>query len=233
MSKIEQLLALAFHAERVASRRLAIEESISEEQALRNVLQKIAGKDGLAQLLETRQTQVLINAERIAAKRRIKTQERAVKSAKNQVPDGTWSAWFDGSAKPNPGRCGIGVVLKGPKGERVEISRDVGHGDSNDAEYCALIATLEMALQMQAFPLVIYGDSQVVIDDVSLVNNASGNLKEHRVRAHMLLSQLDDVRFCWIPRNKNAEADKLSQQMPGSNQAQSQSQSCRDNEVID
>lgn len=215
MIKNEQLLELAFHSERVASRRLAIEESISEVQALKKILENISGKHGLAQLLEKRQTQANAKVEQLAAKRRVKTQERASKIAQNKVPEGTWVAWFDGSARPNPGRCGIGVVFKGPDGQRVEISRDVGHGDSSDAEYCALIATLEIALQMQASPLVVYGDSQVVIDDVGCVGNASGNLTEHRARAHLLLSQLGAVRFCWVPRHKNAEADKLSQQASG------------------
>ena len=213
MSKIEQFLALAFHSERVASRRLANRDSISEQQALEKILCNIAGDDGLAKLLEKRQTQVNINDERLAEKRQKKIQERALKDSQNQMPEGAWLAWFDGSARPNPGRCGIGVVLKGPQGELVEISRDVGHGDSSDAEYCALIVTLEMAVQMRAVPLVVYGDSQVVIDDVRMLNNAASNLMEHRARAHSLLGQLGSVHFYWIPRHKNAEADKLSQQV--------------------
>ena len=219
MSKIEQLLALAFHAEQVATRRLALRDSISEEQALEIVLHTNAGEAGLAQLLQRRQIQANASIERLAAKRQKKTQDRALKIAQNQVPEGSWSAWFDGSARPNPGRCGIGIVLKGPQGERVDISRDVGHGDSSDAEYCALIATLELALQLHAVPLVVYGDSQVVIDDVSLSSAACSKLSEHRVRAHLLLSQLGAVRFCWVPRHKNGEADKLSQQASSESQS--------------
>ena len=212
MVDIEQLFALAFHSERVATRRLALRDSISEEQALKIVLHTNAGAAGLAQLLQRRQIQANASIERLTAKRQKKTRDRALKIAQNQVPEGSWSAWFDGSARPNPGRCGIGIVLKGPQGERVDISRDVGHGDSSDAEYCALIATLELALQLHAVPLVVYGDSQVVIDDVSLDIAACSKLSEHRVRAHLLLSQLGTVRFCWVPRHKNGEADKLSQQ---------------------
>jgi ribonuclease HI len=211
MSEFEQLLALAFHAERVASRRLAAQESIPEEQALKTVLQNAAGEGGLLQLLEIRQAQANANLERVATKRRIKAEKRTSKSGKNLAPEGTWSAWFDGSARPNPGRCGIGVVIKGPNGEFVEISRDVGHGDSSDAEYAAMIVALEMAVQLGATPLVVYGDSQVVIDDVILSAKVPTNLTEHRARAHILLKQLGAVRFRWIPRHKNVDADKLSQ----------------------
>ena len=212
MSEYEQLCAFAFRTERVASRRLALKESISEEQALKNILQVVAGERSLLQLLENRQTQTNTNIEKAASKRWIKSQARTLKSAKNHAPEGTWLAWFDGSARPNPGQCGIGIVLKGPKGEHVEISKDIGHGDSSDAEYCALITTLEIAIQMRAIPLVVYGDSQVVIDDVGLATNAPSNLTHHRARAQSLLTQLGAVHFCWIPRHKNVEADKLSQQ---------------------
>lgn len=211
MSEFEQLVVLAFHAEKVAARRLAIKESISEKQALKTILQNVAGKDSVAQLLNDRQTQANLKLERLATQRQKKSHERALKSTQHQAPDGTWLAWFDGSARPNPGRCGIGALLKGPNGEHVEICRDVGHGDSSDAEYSALIALLEVAVQMQARPLVVYGDSQVVIDDISLAESVASNLMAHRLRALSLLNQLQAVRLRWIPRHKNAEADALSQ----------------------
>jgi ribonuclease HI len=56
-----------------------------------------------------------------------------------------WRGWFDGSAHPNPGQIGIGALLCGPDGQRVEISRRAGHGSSSDAEYLALTALLEAA----------------------------------------------------------------------------------------
>lgn len=211
MSEFEQLLVLAFHAEKVAARRLAIKASISEEQALKTILQNVAGKDSVAQLLNDRQTQANLKLERLATRRQNKSHERALKSTQHQVPEGAWLAWFDGSARPNPGRCGIGALLKGPNGEHVEICRDVGHGDSSDAEYSALIALLEVAVQMQARPLVVYGDSQVVIDDLGLAEGAVTNLTAHRLRALSFLNQLQAVHLCWIPRHKNAEADTLSQ----------------------
>lgn len=211
MTEFEQLIALAFHAEKVAGRRLAIKESIPEGQALKKILENVAGNVSVTQLLASRQTQVKANLDRLAIRRQKKFSERALKSAQNQMPVGTWLAWFDGSARPNPGRCGIGAILKGPNGEQVEICRDIGYGDSSDAEYSALIATLEMAVQIRVISLIVYGDSKVVIDDVNHNVGVVSNLIEHRVRAQFLMDQLHTVRLCWIPRRKNAQADVLSQ----------------------
>lgn len=47
----------------------------------------------------------------------------------------TWYAWFDGATKDtNPGVRGIGGVLKGPAGERIEVSEEIGPGTNNEAE---------------------------------------------------------------------------------------------------
>ena len=124
-----------------------------------------------------------------------------------------WRAWFDGSATPNPGRIGIGVLLAGPHGERVEISARAGHGSSGDAEYLALIVALEKAVELQLVELLVYGDSQVVVQDV-LLAPASGAraLAGHRERVAALMACLAQVHVRWVPRHRNGDADRLSQQ---------------------
>lgn len=140
---------------------------------------------------------------------------RAEKLARQAVPTSAaaWHAWFDGSAHPNPGRIGIGVLLSGPAGERIEISRRAGYGTSGDAEYLALIAALEKAVELGVRELLVYGDSQVVVQDL-LVSAAAGakGLEEHRARATQLMAGLAQVHVRWLPRHKNGEADRLSQQ---------------------
>ena len=123
-----------------------------------------------------------------------------------------WRAWFDGSARPNPGRCAIGVLLSGPAGESVEISRLAGYGDSSEAEYRALIALLEAAIAHQLGQLSIFGDSLVVVDDVNGPDHAAAPaLQAYRSAVHALLAQLDNVTLRWIPRHRNTAADALSQ----------------------
>ncbi|WP_051293733.1 ribonuclease HI family protein [Pseudoduganella violaceinigra] len=140
---------------------------------------------------------------------------RAEKLARQLAPasPAAWHAWFDGSAHPNPGRIGIGVLLSGPGGERVEISRRAGSGTSGDAEYLALIAALEKAVELKVPELLVYGDSQVVVQDV-LVSPAAGAkaLEEHRARVGQLMAALAQVHVRWVPRHRNGDADRLSQQ---------------------
>jgi ribonuclease HI len=140
---------------------------------------------------------------------------RAEKLARQSVPASptAWRAWFDGSAHPNPGRIGIGALLTGPAGEDVEISRRAGHGTSGDAEYLALIAALEMAVELGVGELLVYGDSQVVVQDVLLSPQSGAKaLEQHRARVGQLMEAMAQVHVRWVPRHKNGEADRLSQQ---------------------
>lgn len=60
----------------------------------------------------------------------------------------TWKAWFDGATQgSNPGVRGIGGLLLGPSGERIEIAEEIGMGTNNEAEYMALMAVLDAAIE--------------------------------------------------------------------------------------
>lgn len=141
----------------------------------------------------------------------------AARLARRAVPPapGQWQAWFDGSATPNPGRIGIGALLLGPDGERIEISRRAGDGSSADAEYLALIGLLEEAAARGLAPLAVYGDSQVVVHDMLLPEGAgAASLAHHRaaaMAAMALLARLGEVALRWVPRHRNGAADRLSQ----------------------
>jgi ribonuclease HI len=209
MTDPASLLLLAYKTERAASRRLMAATGLPEHEALLQTLTLSAGKQGLAALLADR-TALLARARDAAAMR------AAVHARRTLPPDSTptpWRGWFDGSAHPNPGRCGIGALLLGPAGQRREIADAAGYGNSSEAEYCALIALLTAAVRAQAHGLTIYGDSRVVIDDVALPPHlAAQSLQPWHAAVHALLAQLRDVRLRWIPRHKNTEADALSQQ---------------------
>lgn len=210
MPEYEQLQSYAFHKEKVAARRLALAEGLSEVQALRQTMEMVAGVGGLPALLEARQVQRVLEEQRLAVRRHNKQQARRTMLEKKQPPAGIWLAWFDGSARPNPGRCGIGGVLQEPGGERFEICREAGYGSSSEAEYLALIAVLELAGSLAAARLWVYGDSRVVIDDLAAQHGAL-SLQSYRVRALELMTQIDQLELRWIPRHKNGLADALSQ----------------------
>ena len=148
-------------------------------------------------------------------------------------------AWFDGSAKPNPGACKIAGVVQGQAGESHQFCHSIGYGDSSDAEYQALIAVLELLLNLisaqseltiknqmtvqetveqtsnhlSIYSICIHGDSRVVIDDVNGSEiKSSLRLKAYRQQVMFLLSTLPQAQLKWVPRHNNCEADGLLRQ---------------------
>ena len=221
MTEFEQLGIAAYKAERLVSRRLARHTGMSEAQALKSTLETSAGMQGLACLLAAREQARQADAARLATRTQHKAQHKthtkaallASKEGMNEAGPAQWRAWFDGSAHPNPGKIGIGGLISAPDGTRVEICRGAGHGNSSEAEYQALIAVLEAALVLNPLQLTVYGDSQVVIDDVNRRTQAgAASLHPHRARARALMAQLAEVELRWIPRHRNGAADCLSQQ---------------------
>jgi ribonuclease HI len=184
--------AIAYKGERTASRRLARAQGLTDEQALRQTLQRSAAREALRATAHARR--------------------KASHDARHDAQPSAWRAWFDGSARPNPGRCAIGVLLRGPDGQDIELSQPAGHGDSSDAEYRALIALLQTALAHGADDLTIHGDSQVVVNDVTGPDAlAAPVLRAYRDSARLLLARFERVSLRWVPRHKNQLADALSQ----------------------
>lgn len=228
--------AIAYKAERAAGRRLARAQGLSDAEALRRTLQLSAGQAGLAALVTQRQALREAESARDAARAALRAGAKAKHDARHGAahdagqPGGldarprAWRAWFDGSARPNPGRCAIGVLLRGPDGAAIELAQAAGHGDSSDAEYRALIALLETALAHGAIDLAIHGDSQVVIGDVTGPDaNAAPVLRAYRDSARALLARFERVSLRWVPRHKNGPADALSQRalLPAESDAES------------
>ena len=211
MPEFARLLSSATRSELRASLRLTSRTGCSREAALRATLAASAATD-----TDTNSDTVDSALARLVVARdalRVADCARAAAIARNRTGLPTaWRGWFDGSAQPNPGACGIGALLRGPAGERVDISRAAGYGNSSEAEYRALIALLEAALDCGVQGLTIYGDSKVVIDDINgRFAGAVAALLDCRAAALALMAQLPDVSVQWIARHKNGEADALSQ----------------------
>jgi ribonuclease HI len=208
---LNDLFEIAYHREKVASRRLAAQNGISQHEALvQTLMQNAAGS--LEALIATRRQQMIAEKEQKDLTQQRKADARRNKALLKQPAAGAWLAWFDGATHPNPGKMGIGGILKNPDGSLIEISFNAGHGDSSEAEYRALIAVLQVAVKAQPPQLVIYGDSQVVINDVNPTSTCVASaLTTWREQARRLLAQLPNVTLQWIPRHKNSAADALSQ----------------------
>lgn len=202
--------SVAYAAERVRARRLARQTGLTQAQALQQILITVAAPSTLEALVAQRQAERTRAAARLALREHNKLLTRTKKSAFLPAEGAVWLAWFDGSALPNPGRIGLGGVLQSPQAQRYNFSLRSDYGDSSQAEYLALLGVLELALQHNASPLIICGDSKVVLDDLVALHGI-GRLAPYRMRARALLAQIGQVRSEWIPRHKNAAADLLAQ----------------------
>lgn len=205
------LLTCASRREQVQARRLAARDHLTADVALTRILLSVAGDAGLHALYATRTALTLAIATRRALRQAVSLARYRARQAGPVTDLLAWHAWFDGSATPNPGRIGLGAVLQAPDGTQTAISRDAGMGDSSMAEYLALIAVLECALSHQVTHLVVQGDSRVVIDDLQgKVPVRTLHLKPYRLQAVHLLGQFACSTLIWIPRARNAAADRLA-----------------------
>ena len=112
---------------------------------------------------------------------------------------------------------GLGVVLVAPDGERREHSALApGHGCNNESELHALCLAIELAVAAGARRLILRGDSDLAVRYVTGVDStAVVRLLPLIARAREGLMQFDDAHLLWLPRHRNADADRLSRQALG------------------
>lgn len=119
----------------------------------------------------------------------------------------------DGGSRGNPGPAGSGaVVIDADTGEvLLEIAKYIGFATNNVAEYSALKAGLQGAIEInEAARILVRMDSKLVIEQMS------GNWKiKHpdmiKLAAEVKhLSSGKDIKWMWIPREQNSRADALA-----------------------
>ena len=121
--------------------------------------------------------------------------------------------YFDGASRGNPGTAGAGALLVNENGEVIwETARFLGTKTNNEAEYTALLLLLKAAKERDIKTLNIYGDSKLVVSQVS--KQWKINLPHLRALAQEAWGLMEgmSVTLEWIPREKNKLADALSNQ---------------------
>ena len=121
-------------------------------------------------------------------------------------------ASLDGGARGNPGPAGYGVRIESAEGALVdELYGALGVATNNVAEYNALLAALQWAVDHGERQVHIRADSELLVKQMRgeyKVRNAG--LRPLYARARLLVMQLDRVVFEHIRRELNEEADRLS-----------------------
>jgi ribonuclease HI len=119
---------------------------------------------------------------------------------------------FDGGSRGNPGPAAYGIVIRAGDGTPlVTIGRFIGHATNNVAEYKALIGGLHEAKRLGAERLVVRGDSQLIIRQMT---------GEYRVKhpdliplhqeAKGLAGGFKKISYEYRPREENTLADALA-----------------------
>jgi len=120
----------------------------------------------------------------------------------------------DGGSRGNPGLAGYGAVVRDAATGEVlaELSDGLGRATNNVAEYSGLIAGLRAAAGIAPG-----ADVEVRMDSKLVVEQMSGRwqIKHPAMRplaaeARQAAGALGRVSYTWVPRSRNAHADRLA-----------------------
>lgn len=120
--------------------------------------------------------------------------------------------YTDGGARGNPGPAGAGVVILDGK-KTVEFKRYLGSPQTNNwAEYEAVVLALSEAkrLGLAGREIEVRMDSKLVVEQI--LGNwkiKEPTLKPQVAKVRALLADFPKFHFVHVPREDNAEADRL------------------------
>src|SRR4051812_833939 len=123
----------------------------------------------------------------------------------------SWTMFFDGSKRQQG--AGAGVVLVSPKRTKLKyvLQINFSNASNNEAEYEALLHGMRMAKTCRATRLIIYGDSNLVVQQAMRDCDA---VAEHMASYQQLYNALegsfDGCELNYIIRANNTEADELA-----------------------
>ena len=120
----------------------------------------------------------------------------------------------DGGSRGNPGPAGYGAVVRDATTGEVlaEVSESIGRATNNVAEYSGLIAGLRAAAAIaRGADVEVRMDSKLVVEQMS----GRWQIKHPDMRplaatARETARALGRVSYTWVPRSRNAHADRLA-----------------------
>ena len=117
----------------------------------------------------------------------------------------------DGGARGNPGPAAFAYVLEDEGGSALAAHGEaIGIATNNVAEYSALIAGLEKAVELGVDELEVISDSELMVKQMRgeyKVKNEA--LRQLSLRAHALARRLARVTYTAVRREHNELADRL------------------------
>ncbi|XP_073121274.1 uncharacterized protein [Henckelia pumila] len=121
-----------------------------------------------------------------------------------------WRVFVDGASGVEG--SGVGVILISPTQEKIEIAVKLDfQASNNEAEYEAVIAGMQRAREIGVSHIIIYFDSQLVVQQVK---NTFYTREEKLIKYCKIIEELGASFTTWsieqIPREENRETDALA-----------------------
>lgn len=120
----------------------------------------------------------------------------------------------DGGSRGNPGPAGYGALVRDALTGEVlaEVAEAIGHATNNVAEYRGLIAGLRAAAEVDpAARVEVRMDSKLVVEQMSgRWKIRHPDLMPLALQARDAAAALGAVSYTWVPRDRNAHADRLA-----------------------
>lgn len=125
--------------------------------------------------------------------------------------------YCDGGSRGNPGQAAVGGLVSSNGKLMGTISQTIGVATNNEAEYSAVIASLDWIINNRVVPKSKKPEIEFFIDSKLVANQLAGeykikqnHLKKLALKVYNLLNKLKaTANFNYIPREKNQKADAL------------------------
>lgn len=121
--------------------------------------------------------------------------------------------YTDGGARGNPWDAGIWVFITDNAGKEIERRyKYLWTKTNNEAEYTWALYGIKRGIELWASSILLHMDSQLVINQL----NGEWKIKKDELKSiyHEIEESIKNasvqVEFRWIEREKNKEADRLS-----------------------
>lgn len=132
--------------------------------------------------------------------------------------------YCDGGSRGNPGPAAIGVILTDEKGKVIkEYAEKIGRATNNEAEYEAAIFGLQKAKLLFGRRKIKTMEIEARMDSEFVIKQLNGKYKilDRRIEQLFLKTwnlkvDFGEVKFIYISRNENIEADRLVNRALGS-----------------
>ena len=138
------------------------------------------------------------------------TSAEPAENAHTETNPSIWKLFVDGAS--NAQGSGAGLILTSPEGIDIEYALRFGfHASNNEAEYEAVIASLNLANSLEVDQLEVCSDSQLVVRQIEDTYEAkSERMILYLQKVRELLKKFVLVQVKHVPRERNSRADALA-----------------------